>query len=164
MSRLITVAILLGVAVLPAAGPAHAQAVVLLMRHAEQGPPPDLVLTEAGHRRAAALAHRLKDARIDAIFVTDAARTRQTAEPVAKALNLEPKVVPMADVEQLVKRIRTEHARDRVLVVNHSLNIAPILKAFGHPEDLVVARDDYEPLFVIVPRADGPPLVVMLRL
>jgi hypothetical protein len=29
---------------------------------------------------------------------------------------------------------------------------------------VVVARDDYDPLFVIVPRGEGPPLVLMLRL
>jgi hypothetical protein len=37
---------------------AHAQQVILLIRHAEQGPPPQMALTDAGHRRAAALAHR----------------------------------------------------------------------------------------------------------
>ena len=65
---------------------ASAQEVIYLIRHAEQGPPPELVLTEAGHRRAAALSHRLKDARINAVFVTNAARTQQTAAPIARAL------------------------------------------------------------------------------
>jgi hypothetical protein len=72
--------------------------------------------------------------------------------------------VPLGDVDQLVRRVRAEHARERVLIVNHSLNISAILKGFGHPEEVAVARDDYEPLFVIVPRADGPPFVVILRL
>ena len=143
---------------------ASAQEVVLLMRHAEQGPPPDLVLVEAGHRRAAALAHRLKEAGITAIFATTASRTQQTAAPTANALKIEPKLVAMQDIEGLVARVRAEHPRDRVLIVNHALNIGAILRAFGHRETVDVPPTDYEPLFMIVPRPDGPPLVVMLRL
>jgi broad specificity phosphatase PhoE len=142
----------------------HAQQVVYLMRHAEQGPPPELALTEAGHRRAAALAHRLKDARITAIFATDAVRTQETAGPIAKAFGLTPKLVALAQIEELVQRVRSEPAHARVLVVNHSLNIGAILKGFGHRETAVVARDEYDALFIIVPRPDGAPLVLLLRL
>ena len=147
-----------------APGAAGAQQVIFLIRHAEQMSGPEIVLTEVGHRRAAALAHRLKDAGIAAIFTTDAVRTQETAGPTAKTLGIQPKVTPMQDIEGLVKRIRAEHPHDRVLIVNHALNVRAILKAFGHPEGIDVARDDYEPLFVIVPRPEGPPIVVMLRL
>ncbi len=143
---------------------AHAQQVIFLIRHAEQGPPPEMALTEAGHRRATALARRLKDAGITAIYATDAMRTQDTAAPIARTLALEPRLVPMKDIEALVRRVRMEQPQGRVLIVNHSLNIAPILKAMGHTEELVVARDDYEPLIVVVPRGDAPPLVVTLRL
>lgn len=147
-----------------APGAAGAQQVIFLIRHAEQMSGPEIVLTEVGHRRAAALAHRLKDAGIAAIFTTDAVRTQETAAPTAKALGIQPKVVRMQDIDGLVKRIRAEHPHDRVLIVNHALNVRAILKAFGHPEGIDVARDDYEPLFVIVPRPEGAPIVVMLRL
>jgi broad specificity phosphatase PhoE len=143
---------------------AAAQQVVFLMRHAEQGPPPELALTEAGQRRATALAHRLKDAGITAIYATDAMRTQETVAPIARSLALEPRLVPMKEIDSLVKRIRAEHPHGRVLIVNHSLNIGPILKALGHPEELVVARDDYDPFIVIVPRREAPPLVLRLRL
>jgi broad specificity phosphatase PhoE len=149
---------------------ASAQEVIFLIRHAEQTGPrhhsldADPTLAEAGHRRAAALAKQLKDAGITAIYTSDAVRTQQTAEPTAKALGIQPKVVARQDVEGLVKRLRTEHPHDRVLVVNHALNIPAILKAFGHPGGITVAVDDYEPLLVIVPLPDGPPVVVMLRL
>jgi phosphohistidine phosphatase SixA len=164
MRRYIAVLLVSCAPLLLAPAGASAQEVIYLIRHAEQGPPPELVLTEAGHRRAAALSHRLKDARINAVFVTNAARTQQTAAPIARALNLEPKQTPMDDVDLLVKQVRSQHAADRVLIVNHSLNVGKILKGFGHREEVVVARDDYEPLFVIVPRGEGPPLVLMLRL
>jgi broad specificity phosphatase PhoE len=161
-SALISTLLLVGLLGTPT--PISAQQVIFLMRHPEQSADPEPILTEAGHRRAAALAHRLKDAGIGAIYVTDAVRTRETAEPIAKQLGIVPKVGGRQDIEGLVARIRAEHPGDRVLVVNHALNIAPLLKALGHPAELRVALDDYEPLLVIVPRADGPPLVIFLRL
>jgi broad specificity phosphatase PhoE len=164
LTVMLTVVALLVAPALAGIPTVSAQEVVFLMRHAEQGPPPDLVLVEAGHRRAAALAHRLKEAGITAIFTTTAPRTQQTAAPMATALKIEPKLVPMQDIEGLVGRVRAEHPRDRVLIVNHALNIGAILKAFGHRETVDVSPTDYEPLFVIVPRAGGPPLVVILRL
>lgn len=155
---------LLFVALLGAPTATGAQQVIFLMRHAEQTADPEPVLTEAGHRRAAALAHRLKDAGIGAIYVTDAVRTRENAEPTAKQLGIVPKVVARQDIEGLVARMRAEHPRDRVLIVNHALNIPPLLQALGHSGEVRVALDDYEPLLVIMPRADGPPLVIFLRL
>lgn len=148
---------------------ATAQQVVFLMRHAEPmrlaGPAdPDPPLAEAGHRRARFLADRLKEAGISAIYVTDTQRTRQTAEPTARALALEPRVVGRQEIEGLVARVRSAHPQDRVLIVNHALNVPGLLKAFGHPDGIRVALDDFEPLFVIVPRPEGPPLVIFLRL
>ena len=81
-------------------------------------------------------------------------------EPVGELLG----PIAVNDVDLLVKQVRSQHAGDRVLIVNHALNVGKILKGFGHREEVVVARDDYEPLFVIVPRGEGPPLVLMLRL
>lgn len=52
----------------------------------------------------------------------------------------------------------------RVLIINHALNVPGLLKAFGHPDGIRVALDDFESLFVIVPRPEGPPLVIFLRL
>lgn len=143
---------------------ARAQEAILVVRHAEQTAPPDVVLTEAGHRRAAALALRLRDSGITAIFTTNATRTQETAMPTAKALGITPRSVPQQDVEGLVRRITTEHSRDRVLVVNHSLNLSAILRALGHRDPPTVAVDEYDALFVIVPRTDGPPTVLKLRL
>jgi len=146
------------------ATPAAAQEAILLVRHAEQTPPPDVVLTEAGHRRAAALAHRLKDSGITAIFTTNATRTQETAGPIAKALGLTPKLVEPRDVEGLVRRVTTEHKHDRVLIVNHSLNLPEILRALGYQDPPMIGVNEYDVLFVIVPRTDGPPTVLRLRL
>ncbi len=143
----------------------EAQQVILLLRHAEQAPdveePP---LTEVGQRRARVLAEMFKDAGINAIYTNPRLRSIQTAEPLAKTLNVESKVLPVRrdDVEGLIHALRT-HPRDRVLIVTGSLNIPHILKALGHPVDVTIPPFEYDNLFVIFPKSDGPPVVLRLR-
>jgi broad specificity phosphatase PhoE len=71
------------VAVLLAPLPVCAQVTVILSRHAEKAaaPPKDPPLTEAGKKRAEVLAFMLADAGVDAIYVTEFQRTKQTAAP-----------------------------------------------------------------------------------
>jgi broad specificity phosphatase PhoE len=144
---------------------AHAQQVVFLVRHAEQaaGANGDAPLTETGQRRARALATVLKDAGLTAIYVSEAQRTTQTAEPLAQTLQLEPTRLPRRDIDGLLERLRTQHADGRVLIVSHSLTIPHVLKAFGHPEEVVIPREEYDRLFVIMPKPTGAPLVFVLR-
>ncbi len=142
---------------------AEAQEAIFLVRHAEQAGPgwKNPPLTEAGQRRAKALAEVLEDADIDVIFVSKWRRTAQTAEPVAEALNVKVKVHPRNDIVGLMSQLRTEHARDRVLIVSHSRIVPSWLKALGHSEEVEI--DEYDNLFVIVPQANGDPLVLHLR-
>jgi broad specificity phosphatase PhoE len=144
---------------------AQAQQVVFLVRHGEQasGANGDAPLTEAGQHRARALATVLKDAGLTAIYVSEFQRTGQTAAPLAQALQIEPTRLPRGDIEGLIKGIRTQHAEGRVLIISHSLTIPQVLKAFGHPEEVVIQREEYDRLFVIVPKPTGPPLVFVLR-
>jgi broad specificity phosphatase PhoE len=160
--RLFGVLLLAALVIVP--GLALAQEAILLIRHAEQTPPPDVVLTEAGRLRAAGLADRLRDSGITAIFTTSATRTQETAGPTARVLGVTPKVVAPQDVEGLVRRVTTEHAGDRVLIVNHSLNLPRILRAFGHADPPAVRVDEYDALYVIVPRAGAAPIVLQFRL
>jgi len=134
------------------------------MRHAEQSADPEPVLTEAGQRRATALVRASMTQDHRHLRDEHAVDPQETAEPTANALGITHTVVPRQEIEGLVARVRAEPRQERVLIVNHSLNVPGLLKAFGHPEGIRVALDDYEPLFVIVPRADGPPIEVFLRL
>jgi phosphohistidine phosphatase SixA len=141
-----------------------AQHVVYLVRHAEQASDSDdPPLTEAGQRRARALVAVLKDASLTAIYVSELQRTMQTAEPLAQALQIEPTRLPRHDIEGLLGQLRTQHADGRVLIVSHSLTIPRVLKAFGHPEEVAIQREEYDRLFVIMPKPTGPPLVAVLR-
>lgn len=142
----------------------EAQQAIFLVRHAEQVPegeePP---LTEAGQRRAKALAAMLKDSGINAIYTNGRVRSLQTAEPIAEALKIESKSMPESDTDGLIRHLRAQHVADRVLIVTGSMTIPHLLKRLGHSGDVVVTRFEYNSLFVIVPKSDGNPFVLRLR-
>ena len=139
-----------------------AQEAVFIVRHAEQGlDGEDPPLTEAGHQRAVRLSSVLRDAGIRIIYTSETRRTIQTAEPATKALAVESRIVLRRDLDALVSRLAAQHAQDRVLIISHSQTIPTLLKALGHTEEVVIARDEYDSMFVVIPRPRGP---VVLRL
>lgn len=151
MRRRILFVLTIFVLTVPAA--ASAQPVVFVVRHAERadagmtagsGADPDL--SAAGHSRAEALATTLKDARITAIYVTEFKRTRQTADPIARQLGLEPTVVSSKDTAGLVERVKSSTAN--VLVVGHSNTVPAVIKALAG-EAVTVGDSDYDNLFVV---------------
>ena len=118
---------LLAIFLMTAVSLAEAQQAIFLVRHGdtvrEKGNP-DVPLSEAGERRAVALAALLKDSGITAIYTTGLQRTVKTAEPLAKSLGIEPKVQPQlrpsskpADADEFAKRLAAEHRQDVVLAV-----------------------------------------------
>jgi broad specificity phosphatase PhoE len=109
------------------------------------------------------LAERLKEAGITAIYATQATRTVETAEPLAKALGLEIRVHTYEDSDGLVQLLRSENGKDRVLVVGHWSTIPTILKALGDPEEVKIERSAYDNLFVVIPRGDQAPVVLHLH-
>ncbi len=149
--------------VFAALAPARAQ-VLFLVRHAERadagGPAqPDPELSAAGRARAAALATELHDAKIGAIYVTEFRRTQETAQPLAKQLNLPITVVPAKDTAQLVEKLRA--TKTNALVVGHSNTLPEILRALGIANPPQLGEHDYDNLFLLVP---GPnPQLVQLH-
>jgi len=147
---------------------ADAQQAVILVRHAElagaaMAEPKQLPLSAAGEERAKRLAYILKDSRVDAIYVTDFMRTRQTAAALARELNKEPTVLPKGDPRELVERLRKEHSGQTVLLVGHTDTIPGLLKALGHSQDIKIEPQDYSNMFVVIPKSDGAPTWLRLR-
>lgn len=147
-----------------------AQEAIFLVRHSD--PPPFLnldeikdetPLSESGQQRAKMLAERLKDAGITAIYGTQAQRTVETAEPLAKILGLEIRVHSYEDSDGLVHLLRSEHGGDRVLVVGHWSTIPEILKALGDPQEIKIERSAYDNLFVVFPKGAEEPTVLHLH-
>jgi broad specificity phosphatase PhoE len=147
-----------------------AQEAIFIVRHSD---PPTVLsldeikdetpLSESGQLRAKMLAERLKDSGITAIYATQARRTVETAEPLAKALGIKIQIHSYDDVDGLVKRVRSEHQGDRVLIVGHWSTIPPILKALGDPQHIEIERSAYDNLFVVIPNEADAPTVLHLH-
>jgi phosphohistidine phosphatase SixA len=142
-------------------------AMVVLVRHAEKasypaGNPP---LTPEGTTRANALAAALADAGVTAIITTQWTRTRDTAAPLARTLNLTPQVVrtgqgdTAAHAAAVAAAVR-RHPGGIVLVVGHSNTIPAIIAALGGPRLRDICDPVFDDLFTLVPvragAADSP--------
>lgn len=160
------------VLLLALANVARAQQAILLVRHAEKATDANeasVPLSEAGTARAARLAEMLRSAGVTGVYATDTVRARKTAEPLAKAAGLEVRIYAPKDADGkpaprlLLDRLKKEEPRGVVLVVGHSNTVPEILAALGCPDKVEIAATQYDDLFVVTPRADGPPSVVRLK-
>ena len=154
---------LLALLLVPVTASAQATFVVRHAERADAGMPAgankDPDLSEAGQARAAVLASMLRDARITRIYVTEFKRTRQTAQPLATRLKIEPIVIPAADTPALVQALRT--AAGSALVVGHSNTLPAIVKGLGADETFQVGEAEYDNLLVVTRGA--PPALLRLR-
>jgi broad specificity phosphatase PhoE len=129
--------------------------VVVLARHAEkdlssiQDPP----LSPDGEQRAERLAQMFGRGkgigRIDAIYVSDARRTQQTAAPLAERLGKQAIVVPAADTKGLVSRVMHEHEGGSVLIIGHSNTVPELIHEFGDIDVPPIGDDEYDTLYVL---------------
>lgn len=138
--------------------------VVLLVRHAEKAAAPsnDPPLNEQGLKRAAALSHVLERSGVKAILVSQYARTRQTAEPTAKALNVPIIALDGADTDAVANKVRGDYSGQTVLIVGHSNTIPQIIAALGG-EAPTIGDSDYDDLFVLYPPENGPARMLSLQ-
>jgi broad specificity phosphatase PhoE len=129
--------------------------VVVLARHAEkdlstiQDPP----LSPEGEQRAERLAQMFGRGKgvghIDAIYVSDARRTQQTAAPLAERLGKQPTVVPAADTKALASRVMHEHGGGSVLIIGHSNTVPELIHDLGDIDVPPIADDEYDTLYVL---------------
>jgi len=129
--------------------------VVVLARHAEkdvssiQDPP----LSAEGEQRAEHLAQMFGRGKgvgkIDAIYVSDARRSQQTAAPLAERLGKQVIVVPAADTKGLVSRVMHEHDGDAVLIVGHSNTVPALIHELGDIDVPPIGDDEYDTLYVL---------------
>jgi len=155
---------------LPAVG--LAQKAVFVVRHAEKASDanePSVPLSEAGAARAQRLAALLKDAGVSAIYSTDTVRTKKTAEPLAATAKREIQIYEptgsdgKVSLKPLAERLRRKNTADVVLVVGHGNTIGPLLSELGCAESVSIAGDEYDNLFVVVPRGQARSELLRLR-
>ena len=151
---------------------AFGQTAIILVRHAEKASDanePGVPLSAAGRARAERLAEALQGAGVSGIYATETDRARQTAEPLARARNLEVRTYAPRDADgkpaprQLVDRLKKDAPSGVVLVVGHSNTVPEILAALGHGEKIEIPSTQYDDLFLVVPREGAPPTVLRLK-
>ena len=138
-------------------------ATVILVRHADRagGMTGDVPLNERGKQRAESLSRLLADAGVSEIYVTDVQRTQQTAAPLAARLNLTPIVLPGANVNELVDRLKKLGPEKTVLVVGHSNTVPQIVEGMGGAVP-AISETEFNRM-LIVTTGGGKPGVVTLR-
>lgn len=128
---------------------------VYLVRHAEkEAESGDPGLTEEGAKRAQALMTALVAEPIRAVYVTQFARTQQTAQPLAEKLGVTPVVMQASgDVRahalEVASAIRGLGRGQVALVTGHSNTIPEIIRALGVTEAVEIDESRYGDLFVV---------------
>jgi broad specificity phosphatase PhoE len=147
-----------------AAPPAFAQKAIVVVRHAERlDQSQDSPLSAEGAARAERLARALAALDVKAVYVTQYQRTSLTAAPLLKAANLTAIQVHSDATPELVERMKKEHPEEVVLTVGHSNSVPRILKLLGVTENITLADNDYDNLFIVVPVSSGPPTLLRLK-
>jgi len=135
----------------------QATTTMIFVRHAERAGPSadDPGLTPTGQRRAAELARQLVDADVvagvDAIYSTPFRRTKETAQPVADALDLPINIYnPSDDDEALVDKMVKDHKGKIILVVGHSNTLPTMIAALGASKKVPpIAEMEYDNIYII---------------
>jgi phosphohistidine phosphatase SixA len=142
---------------------------VFLVRHAEKASEPaqDPPLLEIGNTRAKELAQVLSKTEIKAIYTSELLRTKQTAEPLARLLNLETTTIPIKNnlqksFQEIAKRI-FDKPGENVLVVGHSNTVPEIIKALGVDRNFIIEDNEYNNLFIVTIFSKGKPQVIQLK-
>lgn len=149
---------------------------VFLIRHAERADEPrqDPPLTEKGVARSEALARLLSTAGIKAIYTSQFARTKLTAEPLAKQLGVtstaislksspsNPRAIAEESTKETVDKILS-HAGGSVLVIGHSNSIPDVIKMLGGDVVPTIDEKKFDDLFVVTVYANGKAKVAHLK-
>jgi phosphohistidine phosphatase SixA len=128
---------------------------VYVVRHGEKSTmdpnDPDPHLTDAGRRRAQALASRLGTSGITEIIVSQFKRSQETALPLASALRIDPELIPagtQGSSDSVAAEVR-RHPGGKILIVGHSNTIPGIIQALGGPRLPNLCDSEYSNLFVL---------------
>lgn len=142
----------------------RAPTTVLVVRHAEKmanaGNDPNL--SPAGVARAKALAAVAEHAGVEAVYVTQYRRTKETAAPlhvptIEMPVNLS---TPGDYPKRLADAIASRSSGEVVLVVSHSNTVPAIIETLAHVRVPPLADPEYDRLYVVTLPASGAPRVI----
>jgi broad specificity phosphatase PhoE len=134
----------------------QATTTLIFVRHAEKASQPEdnPGLSPAGTQRSLELRRILADidvvAGLDAVYVSQFRRTLDTARPVARLAELDPRPFDVSNVEAAVTEIVERHKGKIVLIVGHSNTIAPMIAELGGSKKVPpIAENEYDNLYVV---------------
>lgn len=147
------------------------ETLVIVVRHAEKAAddPRDPSLSDAGQRRAQALADALEDSDLKAIYTTQYRRTQLTAEPLSNHAGVVVDIRPVnaenaaGYAAELVSDIRARHSGQTVLVVGHSNTVPEIVTALSGVETAPIQESEYDRLTLVALPTTGKARVVLSR-
>ena len=135
----------------------QATTTILFVRHTDtdifvEGDNPGL--NANGFARAEALADFVQDidviAGVDAIYASEFKRTQQTADAVARRLELEVGVANPYDVEAFMADVLRDNKGQIVLIVTHSDAIAPLIEELHGSKNVPeIAEDEYDNFYIV---------------
>lgn len=129
---------------------------IVLVRHAEKadaGEDPEL--SDAGSKRAEALARALRDVPLAAVYTSQFRRTTATVREITRPRGITPVQMPAKDHAALAAHLTENHRGGTVLVCAHSNTVPAILKELGVPGSVTIADDEYDRLFIVTLSSDG---------
>ena len=134
----------------------QATTTIIFVRHAEKelNSGDDPGLSDAGRRRVTELTRQLVDADvvqgIDAIYTTPFRRARETARPLAEALNLQMNTYDAADRETVLETILKNHKGKIILVVAHSDTLPELIANLGASKNVPAIDElEYDNIYII---------------
>jgi broad specificity phosphatase PhoE len=134
---------------------------VYLVRHGEKettGKDPEL--TAQGKERARNIATILQKAGIRNVFSSPYARTKQTADPLAKGSGVEVQIYDAGKPALLVEKVKALNGP--VLVVGHSNTLPELVRLFGGAPGTDIADNEYDRVYQLTRGADGAIATVLL--
>ena len=149
---------------------------VYLVRHAEKEDEPkqDPPLKKEGVARSQELARVLSGANIKAIYTSQFARTKLTAEPLATKvgatvtpLTLKPnpanlRLIAEESTTELINKIM-QRPGESALVIGHSNWIPDVIKMLGGDTVPTIDEQKFDDLFIVTVYAKGKAKVVQLK-
>ena len=125
---------------------------VMVLRHAEKATSSNdnsvPLKDPEGVARAATFAQVAERAGVTAIYVTEALRTQQTAQPLATNLGITPTQINAANLDDLINDVLAAKNRGGVIVIiGHSNTVPDIVQRLGG--GTVAVDDQFDNLFVL---------------
>jgi broad specificity phosphatase PhoE len=149
------------------AGGAAATTTVLVVRHTEKASEADdSPLSEAGVRRAEALARAAEASGVSAIYITQFRRSLDTARPLSERLGVPVTQAPVQNLQdpgdygrKLARQIVEKHRGQTVLVVGHSNTVPSVVEELTGRAG-AAGQVEYGDLFVVTVPPEGPTRLV----